>query len=212
MSPALIGGVHGGYLTVMNKAKPWKTLESLSVLDRASDAVQAALRPVIGRGPVRDLLGGTWLGHPVHPALVTIPVGAWSSAVVLDWMGSNRSAARRLVGFGTAAAPAAILTGWSDWSTLNAEQRRVGLIHAAANATAVSLFSLSYWRRRTATDNIARLAAVGGLVAAGTGGAIGGHLVFRQRAGVDAAGHEAEPAHDPAQLPEALEQASGIDA
>jgi uncharacterized membrane protein len=212
MSSALVDGVLGGYRCVMDKDKPWKVLESLTVIDRAGDAVQRALRPVIGEGTARDVLGGKWLGHPLHPALVMIPVGAWSSAVALDWMGTSRAAARRLVGLGTLAAPAAIVTGWSDWSTLNAEQRRVGLVHAAANATAVSLFSLSYWRRRSRTDNVARLTAVAGLLAAGTGGAIGGHLVFRQRAGVDVFHPELAtgPEYDPAQLPEAMEQASGL--
>jgi len=33
---------------------------------------------------VANLLYGTWLGHPLHPALVAIPTGAWTAAVALD--------------------------------------------------------------------------------------------------------------------------------
>ena len=36
-----------------------------------------------GRG-LQDLLHGTWLGHPLHPALTDVPLGAWTAAMVLD--------------------------------------------------------------------------------------------------------------------------------
>jgi uncharacterized membrane protein len=197
----------------VNVDRFWKTLESARGLDRTGDAVERLLHRVIGRGPARDVLGGKWLGHPVHPALVMIPIGTWSSAVALDLAGHQPVAARRLVALGTVAAPAAIATGWSDWSTLDTVQRRVGLIHAAANATAVTLFSLSYWRRRTVTDQFACGTAFLGLLAAAGGGAIGGHLVYRLRANVVAGQFEPEAAaeYDPAQLPDAMERASGLD-
>lgn len=202
-----------GYLTAVKIDEFWESLESVRGLDRVGDVVKRMLYPVIGQGAARNLLGGKWLGHPIHPALVTIPIGSWSSAVALDLAGHQGVAARRLVGLGTIAAPAAIATGWSDWSTLNTVQRRVGLLHAAANATAVILFSLSYWRRKTATDEFARRTAILGLLAAGGGGAIGGHLVYRLGANVAAnqPGLEAAAAYDPAQLPDAMERASGLD-
>ena len=197
----------------MNADRFWKTLESARGLDRTGAAVNRMLHPVVGRGAARDVLGGKWLGHPIHPALVMIPIGTWSSAVALDLAGHQPAAARRLIALGTAAAPAAIATGWSDWSTLDTVQRRVGLLHAAANATAVTLFSLSYWRRRTVTDQFARGTGLFGLLAAAGGGAIGGHLVYRLRANVVAGQFEPEAAaeYDPAQLPDAMEQASGLD-
>src|ERR1700712_2858508 len=160
---AEIERAQAGYLPGVKIDEFWESLESARGLDRLSDAVKRMLHPVIGRGAARNVLGGTWLGHPVHPALVTVPIGAWSGAVALDLAGHQNVAARRLVGLGTIAAPAAIATGWSDWSTLNTVQRRVGLLHAGANATAVILFSLSYWRRKTATDAFARRTALLGL-------------------------------------------------
>jgi uncharacterized membrane protein len=196
----------------MKADKVWKTLESAQSLDRLSDAVKRRLVPVIGRGRVRNLLGGKWLGHPIHPALVMIPLGAWSSAVALDLAGHQSVAARRLVGLGTIAAPAAIATGWSDWSTLDTVQRRVGLSHAAANAVAVTLFALSYWRRTTATDGFARYTGFLGLLAAGGGGAIGGHLTYRLGANVAEGRPEigAEAAYAPAQQPDVLDRPSGL--
>jgi hypothetical protein len=52
-----------------------------------------------------------------------------------------------------------------------------------------------------------------GLLAAGGGGAIGGHLVYRLGANVTATQPEVEgaAAYDPAQLPDAMERASGLD-
>jgi hypothetical protein len=142
-----------------------------------------------------------------------IPLGAWSSAVILDLTGHQSAAARRLVGLGTLSASAAITTGWSDWSTLDTVQRRVGLIHAASNAVAVTLFSASYWRRRTVTDPLAQATGIIGLLAAAAGGAIGGHLTYRLGANVAANQPEstAAAAYDPAQLPEAMERTSGLD-
>jgi hypothetical protein len=38
-----------------------------------------------GRGrtgkQVKNLLNGTWLGHPAHPALTDIPIGAWTTTL-----------------------------------------------------------------------------------------------------------------------------------
>ena len=210
-----IGLSEGGLGTcvVMILVRLWKSLESARGLDRVSDVVKRMLEPRIGEGVARVVLGGQWLGHSIHPALVMIPLGTWSSAVVLDLTGNQSVAARRLVGLGTITAPAAIATGWSDWSTLGTVQRRVGLVHAAANATAVTLFTVSYWRRRTTTDGFARGMGVLGLLAAAGGGAIGGHLVYRLGANVvlDQPEQEATAAYEPAQLPTAMERASGVD-
>jgi uncharacterized membrane protein len=190
----------------------WETLESARSLDRLSDAVRRRLHPLIGRGAARDLLGGKWLGHPIHPALVTIAMGTWSSAVALDLAGHQGVAARRLIGLGTIAAPTAIATGWSDWTTLGTVQRRVGLVHAVANATAVVLFSLSYRRRKRTTDKFATCTALFGLLAAGGGGAIGGHLTYRLGANVttNPSALEPGPEFDPLQLPDEMERASGL--
>src|SRR5438045_4184420 len=33
---------------------------------------------------VRNFLHGTWLGHPLHPAITDVPLGAWTTAAVFD--------------------------------------------------------------------------------------------------------------------------------
>ena len=98
------------------------------VIDPARRAVQAALPQ-----PVKNLLHGTWLGHPVHPVLVHVPVGTWLSAGLLDLAAA--AAARghgpdRHRGRGGGAAS---LSGAADWSEQDTGVRRLGALHAALN-------------------------------------------------------------------------------
>src|SRR5688500_15069594 len=34
-----------------------------------------------------DAARGSWLGHPVHPALTDLPIGFWTSAMAVDFLG-----------------------------------------------------------------------------------------------------------------------------
>src|SRR4051794_41906135 len=54
-------------------------------IDTAGDPIQNAIKNALRQaGPVKDLLHGVWLGHPLHPVLTHIPVGAWTLAMMLD--------------------------------------------------------------------------------------------------------------------------------
>ena len=57
------------------------------------------VRAVVSHGAAKDVLSGAWLGHALHPIMTDIPIGAWTSSVLLDWTGGeeSRSAADRLV-------------------------------------------------------------------------------------------------------------------
>ena len=55
--------------------------------------LSALFRP----GPVKDWLNGSWLGHPLHPAVTDVPVGALLVAVVLDLLGQPAAADIALV-------------------------------------------------------------------------------------------------------------------
>ena len=64
-------------------------IEAAASLDGPSYAVETAIaRPaqIAGRPAARigDALHGTGYGHPVHPMLVTIPIGTWTFALGLD--------------------------------------------------------------------------------------------------------------------------------
>ena len=55
---------------------------------RWADPLAARLQPLIRRAvsppPIRNFLDGVWLGAPLHPALTDVPVGAWTTALLLD--------------------------------------------------------------------------------------------------------------------------------
>ncbi|WP_410573000.1 DUF2231 domain-containing protein [Amycolatopsis sp. cmx-4-61] len=152
---------------------------------QALDGPAAALRKVLGgadgTGLVRQLRG-QGLGHPLHPLAVTLPIGAWLCSALFDLLPDGKDTARRLVATGLLAAPAAMVLGLADYTDLDVRQRRVALVHAAANATAVALFGASYAARRRGRSG--RLLAALGLTATSVGGALGGHLSYAQGAGV----------------------------
>jgi uncharacterized membrane protein len=164
-------------------------LESVEALDGPARVAGRTWRGLIPNGAPKDLLSGAWLGHAVHPILTDIPIGVWTSAVLLDLTGgkASRSAADRLVLIGVLAAGATIVTGWSDWSDEeqdNSAIRRSGLLHAAANATATALMTGSYVARTRGARGRGRLLSLAGSAALGVGGWLGGHLSYTLGAGV----------------------------
>src|ERR1700729_256771 len=97
-------------------------LESVKALDGPGEMAGRVVRGVIGDGAPKDVLSGAWLGHALHPMMTDIPIGTWTSSVILDWAGGkdSQSAADRLILAGVLAAGVTAATGWSDWA--DAEQ------------------------------------------------------------------------------------------
>ena len=149
------------------------------VIDPARRAVQAALPQ-----PVKNLLHGTWLGHPVHPVLVHVPVGAWVSAGLLDLVPPFRPAATALIGTGVAAAVPASLSGAADWSEQDAGVRRLGALHAVLNTAALGLYVGSLAARKRGRGALGLALSYAGLGVATGSAAIGGHMSYAQSSGV----------------------------
>ena len=165
-------------------------LERLAELDEPAATVGKTVRDIIPTGPVKDALTGRWLGHALHPLLTDVPIGTWTSAVLLDWLGghSARDAADRLIGIGLLAAGPTAVTGWTEWGEAEATDpavRRVGLVHAASNVAAVGLFAASLALRRRGARAGGKLFALAGTAALGAGGFLGGHLSYARGVGVD---------------------------
>jgi nitrite reductase/ring-hydroxylating ferredoxin subunit/uncharacterized membrane protein len=163
-------------------------LEQDSRLDGLVSAGQKVAR-VIPPGKLRDALHGVWLGHPLHPMLIQAPVGAWLSASILDATGGDEKAARTLVAAGLAAAVPAAMAGSADWSEQHEQQMRVGVVHAAGNIAALSLYGASLLSRGPQLSRALRLA---GLVTVSVSGLLGGHISFRLAGG---ANHAEEVPH-----------------
>ncbi|MGN6605713.1 MAG: DUF2231 domain-containing protein [Jatrophihabitans sp.] len=162
-------------------------VEHAEVLDKVALPAQATIRKAMS-GPVEPILGGEPIGHSLHPALVTVPIGAWVAGSVLDLTRGNERAARTVIGLGVLAALPTAATGAHDWAFLDPRTdpatRRAGLVHAALNYGALGLFAASYRaRRRGGQKKAAALALVGhGVV--GASGWLGTHLVYARGAGV----------------------------
>ena len=151
------------------------------------DLADKAIKP----GRVRDALSGTFLGHALHPLLTDLPIGSWTSAVLLDSLGGRESegAARKLIGLGILASVPTAATGYVEWADSaggRAATRRVGLAHAASNATALSLFTASYLARKRGRRAKGRALALAGSSALAVGGHLGGHLSYVHGEGVAA--------------------------
>jgi nitrite reductase/ring-hydroxylating ferredoxin subunit/uncharacterized membrane protein len=148
------------------------------VIDPARRAVQAALPQ-----PVKNLLHGTWLGHPLHPVLVHVPVGTWVSAGLLDLIPPLRPAATMLIGTGVAAAVPASLSGAADWSEQDVGVRRLGALHASANAAALGLYAGSLVARKRGRGGLGLVLSYAGLGVATGSAAVGGHMSYAQSSG-----------------------------
>lgn len=156
--------------------------ESLRTVDKPAGLLSQLAGKVRAPRRLADLLRGAWLGHPVHPVLVTVPIGAWTGSLLLDCTG-QRAAARQLLGLGLMAVPAAVVTGIADYPDTTAQQR-VGAVHATANTIATILIAASYLCRRANRHGAGVILSALGVAAAGGGGALGGHLAYAQGVGV----------------------------
>jgi nitrite reductase/ring-hydroxylating ferredoxin subunit/uncharacterized membrane protein len=163
-------------------------IERARSLDAVGRKLGLAVANVVRPGRGKDLLAGTWLGHPVHPLLTDLPIGTWTSASILDLVGGGqaRRAADALVGVGVLAAVPTAATGLSDLAdVVDPRERSLGTAHALGNLTALVLYGGSYLaRRRGRRAAGVRLAMLGAAVMTGAG-FIGGHLAFRKGVGVD---------------------------
>ncbi|HVW87535.1 MAG TPA: Rieske 2Fe-2S domain-containing protein, partial [Bryobacteraceae bacterium] len=157
---------------------------------------------------VQNALNGTWLGHPLHPVLTDIPIGAWTTALVLDCMevsGGRRGikdAADAAIALGLAGSAAVAVTGLTDWKDLSGKDRRVGLVHGMLNAVVASLYTGSLIARRNKDRTLGRALAMTGWGLMLASAWIGGELVYRFRDGVNRANDVEQPSDWTAVMPE----------
>jgi len=181
-----------------------KAVEQQEALDRLSRQVQPLVRDAFkAAGPagreVKNILHGTWLGHPLHPALTDVPLGAWTAAFALDAMESISG--RRELGAGADAAIAvglvgaagAAVTGLTDWSETNGRARKVGLLHGLMNVGATVLYTTSLVLRRKNKRNAGIGFAMLGYAVSNASAYLGGHLVFSEQIGVNHAAAQEMP-------------------
>lgn len=165
-----------------------QTIEGREGLDPIVDRLRAAAPAPLRQGPLRRLLGGSWLGHALHPLMTDVPLGAWTSATLLDLFGGRRARpfATGLVGVGVASAVPTAAAGLSDWLVSDRESQRVGIVHAASNGAALTLYTASLVARMRRRHALGVVLGVSGGLAAAVGGYLGGHLTLVRATGIEA--------------------------
>jgi nitrite reductase/ring-hydroxylating ferredoxin subunit/uncharacterized membrane protein len=172
-------------------------VERAAALDTPSEAIDAVVSR-IPNGPVKDLLSGVAVGHPLHPALVAVPIGAFTGAVALDLTGREQSAARILVGLGLLSSVPAAAAGLTDWSDTRGAERRVGLAHLALNVAGLGVIAASWLSRRRnpgtgVFDSHGPWLTLTGFGIVGASAWLGGHLAYAMGVGVDTTAFQRPP-------------------
>lgn len=195
----------------MNGKEITATIEEQTWLAPAED-VQAAVGKIFEAGggagqKIKNFLHGTWLGHPLHPVLTDIPLGAWTVAMVLDGLDAargrddNAKAADAAIGIGLVGATGAAVTGITDWQGSGEQAPRAGMLHGMMNLGATALYVGSLVARRRGDRSLGRTLSVLGYAVICASAYIGGELVYGERIGVDHGTREELPEKWTAILP-----------
>src|SRR3954447_6236341 len=151
--------------------------------DKAIQPPRHAVRSALTPRALKDFLHGTWLGHPLHPVLVQVPIGSWLSAALLDAVPPLRPAATTMIGTGVVAAVPAALAGAADWSEQDPGVRRLGALHALLNTAALGLYVGSLVARGKGRGGLGGVLSSSGLGLASVSASIGGHMSYAQSSG-----------------------------
>ncbi|MEC3919425.1 DUF2231 domain-containing protein [Nocardia sp. CDC160] len=122
----------------------------------ASDTHQASDMRQAKR-PVSAALAGPY-GHPFHPILVTVPIGAWVASLVFD-LGSHvvddpdflARGSVWLIGLGVLGALAAATLGFLDLFAIPTRTPafRTALVHMSLNLAVTVAYALNFWWRES---------------------------------------------------------------
>ena len=134
---------------------------------------------------VKDLLNGVWLGHPLHPAITDVPIGAYVVALVLDLSG-QRAAATAAIGVGIVCMLLAVLAGYADYIDLEGKTQRFGTVHSSLMLVALVLYVVSFLMRLGAVPSATEvwLSVIGFLIVVSSA-YVGGELVYNLGTQVD---------------------------
>lgn len=167
-------------------------------LDKLANPLQSWMHKLYGKPgqasyKVKDLLNGVWLGHPVHPVLVDIPIGAWTMAAVLDfvWLAESDKdsgiarAADISMWAGLAGAIGSAATGLTNWIDTDGAERRTGMMHALLNTTVTGLNSVSCVLRLTGQRRTAIALSTTAYAISTYSAYLGGELAYTNAIGVN---------------------------
>lgn len=161
--------------------------KSIGKISAFLDKLMQACLGASAMRPLKIFLNGTWIGHPLHPMLTDIPIGAWTLTIILDLvallfglpqlgLASSITAAT-----GVAGALAAAIAGFADWMDVDPPEKAIGAFHATVNVSATILFLIFFfmrWGRDWQPGWSTFVIALAGYLLVTIGGYLGGALVF----------------------------------
>ena len=142
---------------------------------------------------IADLLHGTWLGHPLHPLLTDVVVGAWTMGALFDIISMTTNsrqaeqAADTLTAVGAIAALPTAASGAIDFSGIAKSAAGTALTHAIVTDASLSMYLLSLRARKKGQRSQGLMWSALGLGLITAGAYLGGHLVFGKKVGVNQA-------------------------
>ena len=149
---------------------------------------------------LKTFIHGTWLGHPLHPVITDIPLGAWTLAVLFDIIYLfNRTttwtaAADLSIIIGVVAALGAAVTGYTDWNETIDRERRVGVAHGLINTLVLIIYVASLIVRGAGGNRgLGIVLALVGYALVISAAYLGGEMVFSIGTGVNHHAWQAVP-------------------
>lgn len=188
----------------MDSLNPEKYLREIPEFHKTSQAVSRGIHNWVMEGgkPRRrlaDLLHGVWLGHPLHPVLTDVTIGAWMAAGLLDLISiGSRSrnverAADQMLAIGNASAVPTALAGLVDFTTIPRRAISTGGAHGLLNVLGLVINLFSTLFRRTGNRSAGVFLSSLSLGLLGVSGFLGGELSFKMKVGVN----KSETVHGP---------------
>ena len=129
--------------------------------------------------PIKDLLNGTWLGHPLHSAITDVPIGTLLVSVVLDLLNQPVGADVALLAtvlFMLAAAE----SGAADYVDTDGTPRVRATLHSTLMVVALVIIAVSLvLRAGSPTDRTVPIAlSIIGFLIVTAGAFVGGEVVY----------------------------------
>ena len=150
---------------------------------------------------MKAFLQGKWLGHPLHPAIVHIPTGAWTGALIFDICSTANIGGQGMVlgaftciVIGIVAALGAAPTGLADFWDIKPDKpaRKIGLWHLAINVVTLCVFvanAVIRWNHvrsggETRVSTVELTVTIVGVALLSISGYLGGLMVYDQGIGI----------------------------
>ncbi|OFZ79981.1 MAG: hypothetical protein A3K03_13225, partial [Bdellovibrionales bacterium RIFOXYD1_FULL_44_7] len=139
---------------------------------------------------LKEILQGRFMNHPLHPALVHLPVGLWLTSFVFDiiYLGNNNInfaiSSFYCMAAGIVGAVLAIPPGLAEFTSVqrNTRPRQITILHMTLNLVVATLFVINFFSRlgldggRTVSYGVFVL-SVASVILLLTSGYLGGLLV-----------------------------------